>query len=50
MFRTKEFLTSNTNGIFNGFSYAISGALATVFHDAVMNPAEVTSFLSDLIH
>uniref|UniRef100_A0A0M3I5V5 Mitoferrin-1 n=2 Tax=Ascaris TaxID=6251 RepID=A0A0M3I5V5_ASCLU len=48
--KTKEFLTSNTNGIFNGFSYAISGALATLFHDAVMNPAEVVKQRMQMVY
>jgi len=39
--KTKGFLTGHTTGHTNTFAYGVSGALATVLHDAVMNPAEV---------
>nr|AAB19036.1 mitochondrial solute carrier [Onchocerca gibsoni] len=37
---SKAYLLNNPR-VSNSMSYAISGALATVIHDAVMNPAEV---------
>uniref|UniRef100_A0A1I7ZFZ7 Mitochondrial carrier protein n=1 Tax=Steinernema glaseri TaxID=37863 RepID=A0A1I7ZFZ7_9BILA len=39
--KTKGFLTNNSTGHANTLAYGASGALATVIHDAVMNPAEV---------
>ncbi|KAJ1373091.1 Mitofusin-1 [Parelaphostrongylus tenuis] len=39
--KTKKFLTGNTTGHANTFSYGAAGVLATLVHDAVMNPVEV---------
>ncbi|KAK0395868.1 hypothetical protein QR680_001469 [Steinernema hermaphroditum] len=39
--KMKAFLTGNTTGHANTIAYGVSGALATIIHDAVMNPAEV---------
>ncbi|PAV63006.1 hypothetical protein WR25_03897 [Diploscapter pachys] len=39
--KTKEFLTGNTAAHSNSLAYAASGVVATMFHDAIMNPAEV---------
>ncbi|TMS35565.1 hypothetical protein L596_002943 [Steinernema carpocapsae] len=39
--KTKGFLTGNTTGHANTVAYGASGVLATLVHDAVMNPAEV---------
>ena len=40
--KTKGFLTGNTAGHANTLAYGVSGVLATLVHDAVMNPAEVS--------
>ncbi|KAK6059706.1 putative mitoferrin-1 [Cooperia oncophora] len=39
--KTKGYLTGNTAGMSNMLSYGAAGAVATLVHDAVMNPAEV---------
>ncbi|VDM56725.1 unnamed protein product [Angiostrongylus costaricensis] len=39
--KTKKFLTGNTAGHANTLSYGVAGTLATLVHDAVMNPVEV---------
>ncbi|KAE9416825.1 hypothetical protein Angca_004038, partial [Angiostrongylus cantonensis] len=39
--KTKKFLTGNTAGHANTLSYGAAGTLATLVHDAVMNPVEV---------
>lgn len=39
--KTKAYLTGNTRGHSNTLAYGFSGVLATLIHDAVMNPAEV---------
>ncbi|KAK6734397.1 hypothetical protein RB195_017902 [Necator americanus] len=39
--KSKGFLTGNTAGHANTAAYGASGVLATLVHDAVMNPAEV---------
>lgn len=41
--KSKIFLTGNTAGHSNTLAYGASGVLATLVHDAVMNPAEVFS-------
>ncbi|KHN83977.1 Mitoferrin [Toxocara canis] len=48
--KSKLFLNGNANGAFSGLSYAISGALATIFHDAVMNPAEVVKQRMQMVY
>ncbi|KJH45826.1 putative mitoferrin-1 [Dictyocaulus viviparus] len=39
--KMKHFLTGNTAGHSNTLSYGAAGIMATLVHDAVMNPAEV---------
>ncbi|WKX95882.1 hypothetical protein Q1695_012384 [Nippostrongylus brasiliensis] len=39
--KTKGFLTGNTTGHANTVAYGAAGVMATLVHDAVMNPAEV---------
>lgn len=45
---SKAFLSNNPR-VSSSMSYAISGALATVVHDAVMNPAEVFNSCSSFL-
>lgn len=39
--KSKYYLTNEKNGILNTVGYGLSGIMATIVHDAVMNPAEV---------
>ncbi|CAI4230996.1 unnamed protein product [Auanema sp. JU1783] len=39
--KLKGFLTGNTAGHSNTIAYGVSGVVATLIHDAIMNPAEV---------
>lgn len=44
--RSKAYLCASQRGLFNSTSYAVSGIFATIVHDAVMNPAEVSQQMS----
>uniref|UniRef100_A0A914VE00 Uncharacterized protein n=1 Tax=Plectus sambesii TaxID=2011161 RepID=A0A914VE00_9BILA len=44
--KTKHMLTGGKSGHHNSLAYGAAGCIATVVHDAVMNPAEGILFLA----
>jgi len=48
--KMKDFLTGNTRSHSNTLSYGLAGIVATMFHDMVMNPAEVVKQRMQMVH
>jgi len=48
--KSKQFLTGNTAGHSNSLAYGFAGIMATLCHDAIMNPAEVVKQRMQMVY